>query len=140
MQSINERYCDVSDIYANSRECKFINAMLDALPMDIDVFKDAFVNYDRVTKLDAWHTELLVFIQKYMEWKTDAPPIDLLVGSGGGGGNVDDVYEEQPKSNIFAQADENNYNNSYVSNVNNNTKYEQHEPPDLSGAPDADLL
>ena len=32
---INERYCDISDIYASSRECKLIIQLLDCLPSEI---------------------------------------------------------------------------------------------------------
>ena len=71
---INEKYEDISDIYASSRECKLIKQILESLPDNIPEFKDAVAAYDRIAKLESWNFELVYFIEKYMEDKLHEPP------------------------------------------------------------------
>eukprot|EP01083_Nonionella_stella_P289445 984934_1 len=95
---INERYCDISDIYASSRECKLIVQILNCLPSEIQEFKDAVASYDRICKLEAWNFDLVYTIEKYMEDCLAKPPDDIV---GGGFGDDDDYEvkkeEEPPK-------------------------------------------
>eukprot|EP00486_Rosalina_sp_Unknown_P012644 CAMPEP_0201592356 /NCGR_PEP_ID=MMETSP0190_2-20130828/190276_1 /ASSEMBLY_ACC=CAM_ASM_000263 /TAXON_ID=37353 /ORGANISM="Rosalina sp." /LENGTH=350 /DNA_ID=CAMNT_0048051093 /DNA_START=45 /DNA_END=1097 /DNA_ORIENTATION=- len=110
-KTINERYCDISDIYASSRECKLIIQLLDCLPTEIQEFKDAIASYDRICKLETWNFELVYFIEKYMEDKQhEAPDLDVGFGGDDGGdggyGDNDEQKEETAptqKHNPFDQ-------------------------------------
>jgi len=87
--TVNERYCDISDIYAGSRECKLIVEIVNCLPTEVQEFKDAIAAYDRICKLEAWCFELVYAIEKYMEDKLhDAPDLE-------DGFDVDDEEEKK---------------------------------------------
>jgi len=76
---INQRYCDISDIYASARENKLIVQLLNCMPSEIQEFKDHVAGYDRICKLEAWCFELVYFLQKYMEDKLHEAP-DMMSG------------------------------------------------------------
>jgi len=121
---MNQRYCDISDIYASARENKLIVQLLGCMPSEIQEFKDAVAGYDRICKLDAWCFELVYFIQKYMEDKIHEAP-DL--GNDMMSGFDDEDGDEQKDDTVQPQA--NPFNNAASAN-------------DLASAPDldADLL
>jgi len=115
---LNQRYCDISDIYASARENKLIVQLLGCMPSEIQEFKDAVASYDRICKLDAWCFELVYFIQKYMEDKIhEAPDLgdDMMSG----------FDEEEQKSNAADKPQANPFDNAA------NAK-------DLENAPDLD--
>ncbi|ORZ41408.1 soluble NSF attachment protein [Catenaria anguillulae PL171] len=63
-----ERYCDLDVTFATTRECKFVQDLLDALEAsDADTFTAHVVEYDKLTKLDPWKTSVLLKIKKGIE-------------------------------------------------------------------------
>jgi len=97
--AVNERYCDISDIYAGSRECKLVVEIVECLPTEVQQFKDAIAAYDRICKLEAWCFELVYAIEKYMEDKLhDAPDLNE------GFDEEPDVDEEEKKEEPVKQA------------------------------------
>jgi len=124
--TINERYCDISDIYAGSRECKLIVQILDCLPTEIQEFKDAIANYDRICKLEAWNFELVYFIEKYMEDKQHEAP-DLQNDIMGGYG--DEEEQKNDANDMEEPGQDQNKHNPFDNQMNNN---------DLADAPDLD--
>lgn len=141
---INERYCDVSDIYASSRECKLIVNILETMPTNIQDFKDSIAAHDKISRLDAWCTQLLLGIQEYMEQKTTEEPFDELLGNSE---QKDNYNDNQTNNNYNNNNSNNNYDNNYNSNNNNNNNnanVKNQQSPfdnnDLSNAPDLDDL
>ncbi|KAI9179420.1 vesicular-fusion protein S17 [Blastocladiella emersonii ATCC 22665] len=63
-----ERYCDLDVTFATQRECIFLQNLLDTLEAgDADAFTGFVVEYDKLTKLDAWKTSILLKIKKGIE-------------------------------------------------------------------------
>eukprot|EP01083_Nonionella_stella_P003679 10585_1 len=121
--TVNERYSDISDIYASSRECKLIQQILECLPTDIQTYKDAIASYDRICKVESWNFELVYFIEKYMEDKQHEAP-DLVNDVMGG---FEDDNEEQKEENDAPQQEQQN-------------PFDKVAPTDLADAPDLDDL
>lgn len=124
--TVNERYCDISDIYASSRECKLIGQILESLPTEIQAFKDAVASYDKICKLEAWNFELIYFIEKYMEDKLQQPHglEDELMGG------MDDE-EEQKQNESQPPPQQQQAHNPFDNKI---------EQRDLADAPDLDLM
>mmetsp|Transcript_25993 Transcript_25993/g.42486 ORF Transcript_25993/g.42486 Transcript_25993/m.42486 type:complete len:361 (-) Transcript_25993:253-1335(-) len=73
--AVQERYCDISDIYASSRESKLATQLIECLPNnDIQAFKDAVASYDKICTLEKWNFELVYNLQKYMNDRLYAAP------------------------------------------------------------------
>lgn len=54
--------------FASTRECKFVNAIIDAIQAeDQQAFTGCVVEYDQVTKLDNWKTTILLKIKRTIE-------------------------------------------------------------------------
>lgn len=54
--------------FASTRECKFVNAIIDAIQAeDEQAFTGCVVEYDQVTKLDNWKTMILLKIKQTIE-------------------------------------------------------------------------
>ncbi|CAI4222621.1 unnamed protein product [Auanema sp. JU1783] len=64
-QNALKRYEDAAPSFAQSRESKFISELINALgEEDEEKFTEAVKNYDKISRLDAWHTSLLVKVKK----------------------------------------------------------------------------
>jgi len=58
--------------FGSTRECKFVNAIIDAIQAeDQQVFTGCVVEYDQVTKLDNWKTAILLKIKRTIEGELD---------------------------------------------------------------------
>lgn len=60
-----KRYEEISPSFADTREAKLIKELITCVEeQDVDTFTDAVKNYDKISRLDQWHTALLVKIKK----------------------------------------------------------------------------
>ncbi|KAI8619527.1 soluble NSF attachment protein [Chytriomyces sp. MP71] len=60
-----DRYCGMDLQFGDSRECKFVLALADAVEAgDVEAYTNAVVDFDRLTKLDQWKTALLLRVKK----------------------------------------------------------------------------
>ena len=135
-QTINERYCDISDIYATSRECKLIVKILQCIPSESapQEFGNAIGEHDRICKLERWSMDLASKIKDLMEQRGQQENEDdvlneLGVGGGGGGGYDDNDEKEK-------EADK-------QENANTHNPFQQGQANDkdaFKDAPDADFL
>ncbi|KAJ3037461.1 hypothetical protein HDV00_001702 [Rhizophlyctis rosea] len=67
-----ERYQHMDVTFAETRECKFLKALLDALDAgDAQAFTDAVADWDRLSKLDSWKTTLLLKVKKSISEEMD---------------------------------------------------------------------
>lgn len=54
--------------FSSTRECKFIDAIIEAIDKeDQEEFTACVVEFDKITKLDAWKTSILLKIKKHIE-------------------------------------------------------------------------
>ncbi|KIJ68499.1 hypothetical protein HYDPIDRAFT_81960 [Hydnomerulius pinastri MD-312] len=68
-----QKYMSQDTSFASTRECKFVNAIIDAIQAeDQQTFTGCVVEYDQVTKLDNWKTAILLKIKRTIE---DEPTI-----------------------------------------------------------------
>eukprot|EP00019_Armaparvus_languidus_P002547 CAMPEP_0168593568 /NCGR_PEP_ID=MMETSP0420-20121227/8388_1 /TAXON_ID=498008 /ORGANISM="Pessonella sp." /LENGTH=299 /DNA_ID=CAMNT_0008629737 /DNA_START=14 /DNA_END=913 /DNA_ORIENTATION=+ len=60
-----DRYDDLDVTFASSREGKFLREIVDAIEAnDVEAFTNAVVEYDSISKLDAWKTSILLKVKK----------------------------------------------------------------------------
>jgi len=60
-----KRYEEVSPSFADSREYKLVKDLISALEQeDVEQFTAAIQAYDRISRLDEWHTNLLVKVKR----------------------------------------------------------------------------
>lgn len=73
VQSSINRYLSNDVTFADSREYKFLQKLLDACEAnDKEVFTEVIIDYDKLTKLDAWKTSILLKIKNGLsEGETD---------------------------------------------------------------------
>jgi alpha-soluble NSF attachment protein len=144
-----DKYLNISDLFASSRECKMITGMLEALKkVDEKAFKDAVSEFDSISPLDAWTTEQLLIMEKYIKDKKHEAP-DIL---GDDNDNNNNDYKNNTNKNnnnndvnVDDNWDENN-NNDNDNNDNNddNDKKKKDEVPvydhttKFNDAPDLD--
>lgn len=63
-----ERYKELDATFANQRECKLCEAVLEACDnLDVDAFTHAVADFDALTPLDAFRTHLLLQAKKMIE-------------------------------------------------------------------------
>ncbi|KAI6153627.1 soluble NSF attachment protein [Pisolithus tinctorius] len=63
-----QKYMAQDPTFASTRECKFVNAIIDAIQADDQqAFTGCVVEYDQVTKLDNWKTSILLKIKRTIE-------------------------------------------------------------------------
>jgi len=69
------RYSSLDTTFPSSREAKFVNALADAVTgSDEEQFTAVVVEYDQVTKLDNWKTNILLKIKKTLS-EPDVPDL-----------------------------------------------------------------
>ncbi|XP_067144740.1 alpha-soluble NSF attachment protein-like [Centruroides vittatus] len=60
-----KKYEEMNPSFADSRECKFVKNLLGKLEeQDIDGFTDVIKEYDSISRLDQWYTNILLRIKK----------------------------------------------------------------------------
>ncbi|UYV80459.1 NAPA [Cordylochernes scorpioides] len=60
-----KKYEDISPTFTDSRECKLLKELLSSLEeQDTDSFTEAVTKFDSISRLDPWHTALLLRIKK----------------------------------------------------------------------------
>nr|CAG8477215.1 2119_t:CDS:2 [Entrophospora candida] len=63
-----ERYGDVDVTFSGTRECQFLEAILEAVEGgDVETFTNRVVEFDQLTKLDNWKTTILLRIKKSIQ-------------------------------------------------------------------------
>jgi len=63
-----QKYMSQDPTFASTRECKFVNAIIDAIQAeDQQAFTGCVVEYDQVTKLDGWKTMILLKVKHTIE-------------------------------------------------------------------------
>ncbi|KAF9155192.1 hypothetical protein DFQ26_009817, partial [Actinomortierella ambigua] len=59
------RYCEMDVTFSSTRECQFLQAILDAVDSsDVELFTNKVIEFDNLTKLDNWKTKILLEIKK----------------------------------------------------------------------------
>ncbi|KAJ3278840.1 hypothetical protein HK104_001987 [Borealophlyctis nickersoniae] len=67
-----ERYQHMDVTFSETRECKFLKALLEAVEAgDAQAFTDTVVDFDKLTKLDSWKTTLLLKVKKSIAEEID---------------------------------------------------------------------
>lgn len=67
-----QKYCTQDATFASTREAKFVNALIEAVQAgDPESFTGAVVEFDQVTKLDNWKTNILLKIKKGIQEEPD---------------------------------------------------------------------
>lgn len=80
-----DRYCAADPKFAVSREGKLLVSLSTAFgDHDEEAFVNALAEYDEVTTLDAWKTEMLVKVKKHL-----GTPEDDIFAGGAAGGDID---------------------------------------------------
>jgi len=60
-----QKYCSQDVTFSSTREAKFINVLIEAVEGgDVEAFTAAVVEFDQVTKLDNWKTNILLKIKR----------------------------------------------------------------------------
>jgi len=66
------KYEEMFPAFSDSRECKLIKALLGACEeQNADAFSEAVAEYDKISRLDQWHTTLLLRVKKAIEGDMD---------------------------------------------------------------------
>ena len=59
------KYTSLDTTFSSTREAKFINVLIDAIEGgDVEAFTGAVFEFDQVTKLDKWKTNILLAIKR----------------------------------------------------------------------------
>jgi len=54
--------------FSSTRECKFIEAIIEAIDGDDqEAYTACLVEFDKITKLDSWKTNILLKIKKHID-------------------------------------------------------------------------
>lgn len=60
-----QKYSALDTTFSSTRECKFVNFLIDAVESgDQEAYTAAVFEFDQVTKLDNWKTNILLKIKK----------------------------------------------------------------------------
>ena len=66
------RYTSLDTSFQSTREAKFVNALLEAISSgDLDQYTAVVGDYDQVTPLDNWKTNILLKIKKSLDEEPD---------------------------------------------------------------------
>lgn len=61
------KYCQLFPAFAESRECKLVqNLLTNCEEDDVDALTETLKQYDSISRLDAWHTMLLLRVKKVL--------------------------------------------------------------------------
>ncbi|KAK0408831.1 hypothetical protein QR680_004187 [Steinernema hermaphroditum] len=67
-----KRYEEISPSFADSREYKLVKKIIESVEEeDTDAFTEAVQNYDRISRLDEWHTNILVKVKRSIDAEED---------------------------------------------------------------------
>jgi len=67
-RQIIQRYMEEDVKFPPTRECQLLNAILDAWDkQDVDAFTEAVFQFDQITKLDAWKTQILLKVKNMIK-------------------------------------------------------------------------
>ncbi|GFY74178.1 alpha-soluble NSF attachment protein [Trichonephila inaurata madagascariensis] len=67
-----KKYEEICPSFHDSRECKFVLTLLEKLEeQDVDGFTDAVKEYDSISRLDSWYTNILLRIKKTISENPD---------------------------------------------------------------------
>lgn len=67
-QKAISKYEEMSPAFSDSRECKLLKVLLEKLEeQDVDGFTDAVKDFDSISRLDQWYTNILLRIKKSMQ-------------------------------------------------------------------------
>ena len=67
-----DRYASLDNTFPSTREEKFINALLEAVAAgEQEQYTAAVIEYDQVTKLDNWKTNILLKIKRTIDDEPD---------------------------------------------------------------------
>lgn len=67
-----QKYEDMYPAFTDSRECKLLKTLLEKLEeSDVDGFSDAVAEYDSISRLDPWFTNILLRIKKSINQEPD---------------------------------------------------------------------
>jgi tetratricopeptide (TPR) repeat protein len=131
-----DKYNNISDLFANSREAKMVGSIIEGLKtLNEKLFKDAINEFDSISPLDAWTTEQLLIMEKWIkDEKHKAPDLDF----------DNDSKHDSKKPNIDQGWNDNDNNNEDNNNNNNNDTYtgqseEQQQKPPKEEAPTYDI-
>jgi len=62
-----KKYGDLFPAFADSRECKFVKALIEKCEeQDVDGFTEEVKKYDQISRLDSWYTSRLLAIKKQL--------------------------------------------------------------------------
>ena len=63
-----QKYSTQDATFPSTREAKFVNALIDAVQAgDVEAFTGAVVEYDQITKLDNWKTNILLKVKRNIQ-------------------------------------------------------------------------
>lgn len=63
-----QRYQEIDVNFASQREARLLEALVNAYESyDIEAFTNAVIEYDSISKLDAWKTTILLRIKKAIQ-------------------------------------------------------------------------
>lgn len=66
------KYSSLDTTFSSTREAKFVNVLIEALEAgDSEMFTGAVFEYDQVTKLDNWKTNILLKIKRSIQEEPD---------------------------------------------------------------------
>ena len=67
-----KKYEETYPAFADSRECKLLKVLMEKLEeQDVDGFTDAVAEYDSISRLDQWFTNILLKIKKTINAEPD---------------------------------------------------------------------
>jgi len=104
-QKAVERFEVADPGFTQSRECKLLKALLSAVEKkDAEEFSTVLLEYDNISKLDAWKTKLLLKIKKTIMPPEDEEEKKKLVsgGSAGAVGATSSSYEKPTEKEGFS--------------------------------------
>lgn len=93
-QATQEKYKNISDMYATAREAKLIDTIIEALQKtDIQLYKNSVAEFDRIQRIEKWCTDLLLIIESYLQEQIHAPPPLLDEDNGNNNNNKNNESE-----------------------------------------------
>jgi len=89
-QEAHDRYCDMSEIFRNTREQKLVADLIDSMFRgDVDLFTQKTEEYDDISTFSSWQVDRLLFTKKTYFNDNAAPDLDLDMGNDDGAPTFD---------------------------------------------------